>query len=65
MISPAPLRNCANKWSANNERQEGYDTGGEVVIAVLISLPAQICVASVFVGAAVWLTLWTFNDHNK
>jgi len=35
------------------------------VIAVLISLPAQICVVSVFVGAAVWLTLWTFNNQNK
>jgi hypothetical protein len=34
------------------------------MVAALISVPAQVCVASVFVGLAVWLVLWTFNNHN-
>jgi hypothetical protein len=33
------------------------------MIAALIAVPAQLCVASVFVGLALWLVFWTFNNH--
>jgi hypothetical protein len=33
------------------------------MIYALISLPAQLAVASVFVGVALWLVFWTFNNH--
>jgi hypothetical protein len=31
----------------------------------LIAVPAQICVASVFVGLALWLVFWALKDLNK
>lgn len=33
------------------------------MIAQLIALPAQLCVMSVFVGLALWLVFWAFNNH--
>jgi hypothetical protein len=35
------------------------------MINALISVPAQLCVASVFVGLALWLVFWAFKDLNK
>jgi hypothetical protein len=35
------------------------------MISALISVPAQICVMSVFVGLALWLVFWAFNDLNN
>jgi hypothetical protein len=34
------------------------------MIAQLISVPAQFCVASVFVGLALWLVFWAFNNRD-
>jgi hypothetical protein len=36
---------------------------GAIMIAQLIALPAQLCVMSVFVGLALWLVFWAFNNH--
>jgi hypothetical protein len=35
------------------------------MIPALIAVPAQICVASVFVGLALWLVVWALKDLNK
>jgi hypothetical protein len=32
------------------------------MIPILISIPAQLCVASVFVGLALWLVFWSFTN---
>jgi hypothetical protein len=33
------------------------------MISALVSLPVQLCVASVFLGLGVWLGFLTFNNH--
>jgi hypothetical protein len=33
------------------------------MITQLISVPAQLCVASVFVGLALWLVFYAFNNQ--
>jgi hypothetical protein len=35
------------------------------MISQLIAVPAQLCVASVFVGLALWLVFWAFNNRRN
>jgi hypothetical protein len=33
------------------------------MIGELLSVPAQLCLASVFLGLGLWLGFWTFKNH--
>jgi hypothetical protein len=35
------------------------------MIPAVIAVPAQLCVASVFVGLALWLAFWALKDLNN